>query len=419
MDASMSMATAHLPSGVSKMGSSMPGQILLPGSNLAGAFSGCISLSEITVPHFTKSISTSAFSGCSGLTRVEFLSTDAEIGKSAFYGATALSELILPAAVETIGEHAFVGCCLLKRVHIPDSVTSIGAGAFSGCHPDAQLTVDENNPYYIAIGECIVEKDSGVVISSLTGDIQDDDRIKAIGKYAFSGIKGIKEIKVPSSVVSIGEYAFIRCEDLERVILHDGILRIGEYAFHNCKALREFTLPKLVTSIPPGCFMFCESLESVTLHDGVESLDTLVFYGCSSLTSVELPEGITSLSSAFGHSGIKTLVVPDSVTELSSAAFAYCKSLETLTVGKGVKLVKGVTLDECTALVSLTVKSPDMQFSNKSEFLGDCTSLTDIYFVGTEEEYSHYDFYSYAPNGAVNIHYVTELRSKYLTRGST
>ncbi len=54
------------------------------------------------------------------------------IGDSAFSGCKSLTSVTIPGSVTSIG-NAFNGCVWLKSVTIPDSVTSIGDEAFSGC----------------------------------------------------------------------------------------------------------------------------------------------------------------------------------------------------------------------------------------------------------------------------------------------
>ena len=75
-----------------------------------------------TIPAGVTSIEVSAFSGCRSLTSVSILES-----------------------VTSIGVSAFSGCSSLTSVSIPDSVTSIGDWAFSGC-PNLTLLVHPNTP---------------------------------------------------------------------------------------------------------------------------------------------------------------------------------------------------------------------------------------------------------------------------------
>ena len=63
-----------------------------------------------------------------------------------------------------------------------------------------------------------------------------------------------------------------------------------------------------------------------------------LFRGCLKLVAIRLPEKITKIASnAFSDSGLKEIVIPDAVTSVGGDAFAYCKQLNTVTVGAKVK----------------------------------------------------------------------------------
>ena len=51
---------------------------------------------------------------------------------SAFSGCTSLTSITIPSSVTTIGNNAFNGCIKLKKIEITDSVTYIGSKAFDG-----------------------------------------------------------------------------------------------------------------------------------------------------------------------------------------------------------------------------------------------------------------------------------------------
>ncbi len=132
------------------------------------AFSGCTSLSSVTIPNSVTNIGDGAFSGCSSLTAITvdplnsvYSSLDGvlfdkiqttlifcpqawagsykipngvtSIADGAFYGRTSLSSVTIPNSVTNIGDGAFSGCTSLTNVTIGNSVTNIGDEAFSFC----------------------------------------------------------------------------------------------------------------------------------------------------------------------------------------------------------------------------------------------------------------------------------------------
>jgi hypothetical protein len=63
------------------------------------------------------------------------------IAGEAFSGCSSLSGITIPSGVISIGNFAFNGCTSLTSVTIPSSVTSIGYDAFSDCRNFRTVTV--------------------------------------------------------------------------------------------------------------------------------------------------------------------------------------------------------------------------------------------------------------------------------------
>ncbi|MBQ8724128.1 MAG: leucine-rich repeat domain-containing protein, partial [Oscillospiraceae bacterium] len=101
-----------------------------------------------------------------------------------------------------------------------------------------------------------------------------------------------------------------RCENLEAVILPDGLLAIGAGAFDYCSSLRSVTIPESVVNIMSTAFSDCTALESVvfagadneTEGDGEAlSIGDHAFYVCDSLPEVILPKRVSYIGDyAFG-----------------------------------------------------------------------------------------------------------------------
>jgi hypothetical protein len=85
------------------------------------------------IPNSVTSIGEWAFSGCTSLTSVTIGNGVTSIRWWAFGGCTSLTSVTIPDSVTIIWDNAFSGCSSLTSVTIPDSVTSIGTYALSGC----------------------------------------------------------------------------------------------------------------------------------------------------------------------------------------------------------------------------------------------------------------------------------------------
>jgi hypothetical protein len=110
-----------------------------------GAFSGCKSLTSVTIPSSVTTIGSIAFSGCTSLTAINVVADNRAFSAQDgilynknktvlhIYPAGKKGSFIIPNSVTSIWQWAFSGCTSLTSVTIPNSVTSIGEGAFSGC----------------------------------------------------------------------------------------------------------------------------------------------------------------------------------------------------------------------------------------------------------------------------------------------
>lgn len=74
-----------------------------------------------------------AFSGCTSLSSVTIPNSVTTIGNRAFSGCTSLTSFVIPNSVTKIGGYAFSRCTSLTSIAIPNGVTEIGGRAFSGC----------------------------------------------------------------------------------------------------------------------------------------------------------------------------------------------------------------------------------------------------------------------------------------------
>ena len=71
-----------------------------------------------------------------------------------------------------------------------------------------------------------------------------NDGLKKIGDCAFYNCSSLKCITLPSTVVGIGQSAFVACSNLREGELK-GVPQYVEEAFHNCDALERFVFPTI------------------------------------------------------------------------------------------------------------------------------------------------------------------------------
>ena len=196
-----------------------------------------------------------------------------------------------------------------------------------------------------------------------------DDTIKITG-LSSTGVQAVKSeesMYIPSKldgkpVVAIGDQSLCIVDLIgyfKQVIISEGITFIGHSAFHGLSNLTSVTLPDSLTFLGDGCFAdtnlsdivipgsvkiggdgafdACQNLKSITLKDGMEEIGSKMFRNNSSLTRIAWPES--------------------SLKRIDSQAFAYCTSLQEVSLPSSVMELGSGVFQGCTALKKLTLSA--------------------------------------------------------------
>ncbi len=300
-----------------------------------------------------------------GITRIHISDSVNSIQNFAFGDCMDLDEISIPESVTEIGRYVFGNCIRLTKIGIPDSITSIGYCAFAGCtnlsdvyysgteeqwndiiidasgnealadaekHFQAYVPGSYKNYQYNILSDNTIEitKYTG---SSTTADIPaqiDGKKVTSIGNEAFRNCTALRSVIIPEGVTNIGEYAFGACSSLTDVSIPESVTNIGEYAFWSCSSLNGINLPDSVTNIGNGAFSRCTALAAIHFPDNMASLGTIdLFFNCSSLTELTLPDCVTKIDNAafYNCTKLQEIHIPVSVTSVIEDAFDQCTSL--------------------------------------------------------------------------------------------
>ena len=296
----------------------------------ASAFSGCKSLSTITIPASVTTIGASAFSGCTALSTVTF-----ENG----------------ANLSALNDNVFKEC-IITNIRIPAKVATISSTAFASCKALQTVSFEENS-----------------CLATLT--------------KTFAGLPALQRVAIPASVETIEAQAFQKCPSLTTVTFESGskLKTIGggysgssyHGAFNNCSKLAAIEIPASVETIKATAFKGCVSLATVTFESG-SKLTTIgggasssYYYGafsdCSNLAAIEIPASVVTIeAAAFKNCTSLATVTFESGSKLTTigggyysspyyyGAFNDCSKLAAIEIPASVETIQDCACSQCTAL---------------------------------------------------------------------
>jgi len=285
---------------------------------------GFTSVQTVFLPTSLTTIGNRAFFGMTGLRQMQVT------------GAIAQSEkVILPQSATTLGTAVFQGATNLIHVTLPSALTAIPDNTFNGA---TSLEEVVTGPSMITIGA------SAFFNSKLTRFTFSND-LTTIGLAAFQGTL-IQEVKLPNTVLNIGNDAFRSMPSLTKIEFPTTILTtLGTNVLTGTQSLTTVSIH--IDSLPVGTrvlrYLFGgtitvatgtlpTTLNTVTLTGGATLTGTF-FQGHTNLTTINLPVSLTVIgASAFqGATGIVSLVIPSTVDNLGTSAFNGMSGLLQLT----------------------------------------------------------------------------------------
>lgn len=319
-----------------------------------GCFWGCDNLKEVYIPEDSQLevVSFSAFENCSSLERIEFPSTLKEllgfvydgiinlpdntiinkaVKGSTFSGCVKLKKVSFnkDSQLKYLPSQCFGHCGSLTDVELPDNLEILGASAFEWCFSLKYLRLPE--------------------------------KLEVIGNRCFWRNETLTHIELPSSLKEIGCWGFYECKSLQgKILVSEGVEKIGIEAFCRTK-IQELFLPGTLKKIERNCFWECNNLEKVVVGEGVEVLDTCCFEGCTKISSITLPkslrkigrysfsncfdnadvvipEGVEELEvGCFSKANLASVRLPGTLRKISEDCFEYCKNMKEVTISKGVE----------------------------------------------------------------------------------
>lgn len=401
---------------------------LVGGSVSEDAFFGCSGIKELVIPSGLSMV-VGSFAGLSQLeelTMKRISAVDSKgnatryvgslFGEDSYDGSYYASGYEIPETLKKITltnadvlyDGAFVSCRTLTEVRI-EALSKVGINIFNGCTSLETLYLphlgnDFNNDEKITFVKTVGERTSIKHVTIGTGyrvpiygfhgydsleTISLPDTVRYIEKMAFYGCEGLTEIKIPSSLLEIGEDAF-DFTNISKIYItnlqgwcqvtvpayDDAPLHGGATLYLNDKEIEgALEIPSGTTSIAIGAFYGCDKITSVYVPSSVEIIGSIAFQDCTALNTLTLNHGIDEISSsAFRNTSLRELKIPNSLLKIGAMAFSRCQELIKVSFGSSISTVGALAFDGCYRLTEV-YRPRKYSVEGVTGYNDDCISL--------------------------------------------
>ncbi|KAK8890642.1 hypothetical protein M9Y10_035425 [Tritrichomonas musculus] len=265
---------------------------------------------------------------------------------------------------------------------------------------------NQNYHYYPDICQIISNprNNNGFNVSNLCSSlkmISIPSSVTTIGNFAFFECSSLTQILIPSSIKSIGEYSFSKCSSLTQILIPSSVESIGDFAFSECSSLEQISIPSSVNffgknlfdgieklkikgdikSIPSDMFYKHKTLKEIEIPSSIKSIKINEFYGCTLLTKVsfEIPCSITKIDKKAFYEcfSLSEINIP-SISSIQDDVFYECKKLTKITIPSSATSIGEYSFCRCISLEQVTFEMPSSLTSIEYSAFQGCSSLTRI-----------------------------------------
>ncbi len=226
---------------------------------------------------------------------------------------------------------------------------------FSGSGDMATYDINSNRPVWVNLYSDEIEN---VII---------EDGITSIANVAFYKCTKLKNVSIPDTVTAIYGSAFSDCSSLEEIKIPSSVTIIGGQAFMNCVSLKEIVLPN-ITELSAWVFNGCTSLTGITIPDTVEFIDGYCF-GKTAIKEITIPSSVKRVNNSLFQNVPKLteVTIPASVTELKSGTFGSSSKLKRVYyLGTKIRYITGAMNNACDFTVYVSKNYNEEKFVDKT-----------------------------------------------------
>ncbi|MGN0155301.1 MAG: leucine-rich repeat domain-containing protein [Lachnospiraceae bacterium] len=340
------------------------------------AFAGCVKLTTILIPDTLSSIGNQAFALCSSLSTMAVYQAEQINGSGQVeYEDNTMQRgvVTLPSSLSSLGEAAFLSC------------KSVGSFAVSQSNPS--FKTGSWNPEQTDKGEMLMSKDGKVLYRFAAGFHYTGqglyllpEGLETISNYALEAVGLNGGFTIPTTVTTIGNYAFYECGNLNSVTFTEpsAVAVIGDYAFSKNNNLN-ITLPASVTTLGTYCFSECSNIVIDISKTQIVTLPVYVFYECNNLHELTTPVTLKNIEAYafYGCDNLNTVhFLGETLDKIGTAAFQTCPNLHEIIIPSGVTTIENSTFDGCWNLNKIVL--PDTVTTIGDNAFKDCRNIHEM-----------------------------------------
>ncbi len=307
------------------------------------AFYECEKLESISIPDSVSTLGVSVFCRCKCLEKAKLSSNLDSISDYLFNGDYSLSSISIPSRVKTIGKEAFAESGI-KTVSISNKVKKIENKAFFNCFDLKKINVKSKNKNYSSKNGVLYNKKQTNIITYPAGKSSKKftvgKKVRTISNSAFYGNKKLETVTFKKGVKTIRAHAFEQC-GIKKIKLPASVKTIGKNAFSSNANLKSVNIPTSVKEIGEKAFAENNALKTVKFKGSSKlKLGWGTFYGCRTLRTISMPKVKTSEGGlCFACTKLKTVKISKNIKKIYREDFAECKKLNKITIPKTVKKI--------------------------------------------------------------------------------
>ena len=277
-----------------------------------GAFSGCNKLETINLSN-CKSFGNSAFSNCSSLAQLGTLPKCETIGNSVFSGCSKLGDVIIEStSVTSIGSGAFSHTGTLTFMQAtPATIAEKAFGEYLlikvpaeslTAYQEADVWKDFANRIF-AVGDKF-DYDVDVAAKDNSSNLQEvigKDNLRKVVSLKINGTINSYDIMIMRNqtpnlhYLDMSEANIVDCSQEYYTGYHTEKDVVGANVFRELTKLISVELPKTATRIGNEAFYKCNNLQKIKMYDDLKSIGYSSFYECNNLSEVIIGEGVESM----------------------------------------------------------------------------------------------------------------------------